>query len=330
MKKFNWLIPILLFSLIISNNVVFTCSAEEHLNNEIDNSSNNKHFTKNVLINLQVDAELTGEHLFKVLDELEKRGYTTTVYVTGTYANDNGSAIQQIYENGHEIAFHGWATGEQLDTMNYTVQKEKLINAKKSVEENSQPIIGFRPQYFSQNEETYKILDSINISYNCGFISGLKYIPGHQNDTKPYKITNHSIYAVPISSYKTLNQTIYLCDISASNKYKLNGTEWYTILKNKFDDCEEKDEPMVVVLNPWITGNETIGYWQAFTGFLNYTDNKNISVVSTKELVDYYNETPIPTQIIQDETPGTPAFEAILAISCIYFTACVMRKRKEN
>ena len=329
MTELKSIITVLLITLVFTGiNTVITCSAEEETICEIDNSSNYKQSTYNVLINFQVDAEYTGEHLLKVLDEFERRGYTTTVYVTGTFAQNNGSVVQMIYGNGHEIALHGWVTAEKLETMDYNAQKEKLISAKNLVEENSQIVVSFRPQYYSQNEDTFTILDSLNISHNSGFISGLKYIPGYKNESKPYIVPNHSFYAVPVSMYETSDETIYLCDLSASNKYKINATEWYSVLKNKFDECEEKKEPMVMVLHPWITGNETTGYWQAFNQFLNYTENKNISVVSTKELVDYYGE--IQTPIIQTETPVTPAFEAISAMSCIYFIVYIMRKRKQN
>jgi kynurenine formamidase/peptidoglycan/xylan/chitin deacetylase (PgdA/CDA1 family) len=240
----------------------------------------------NVLVNLQVDAENTGENLFKVLGELERRGYTTTVYVTGTFAENNGMTIQEIQEHGHDIAFHGWKTGENLTTMNYSMQQEILIKAKNSVENYSGQVEGFRPQYYSQNEDTYTILDSLNISYDSGFISGLKYIPGYENYTKPYKVTNHSFYAVPVSSYNTSIRTIYLCDLSATSKFKINATEWYSILRNKFDESEKKNEPMVVVLHPWITGNETTGYWQAFTQFLNYTDTKSLSEKYKNRIVE--------------------------------------------
>ena len=321
MTELKSIIAVFLITLFfIGINTVVTCSAGQEIVCDIDTQSSN-----NVLINFQVDAEYTGEHLLKVLDELERRGYTTTVYVTGTFAKNNGTTVQNIYNNGHEIALHGWVTAEKLETMDYDTQKERLVSSKNLVEENSQTVVGFRPQYYSQNEDTYNILDSFNISYNSGFISGLKYVPGYENKSRPYVVTNHSFFAVPVSL--SSDEAIYLCDLSASNKYKLNGTEWYTVLTNKFDECEEKQEPMVMVLHPWVTGNETNGYWQAFNQFLNYTENKNITVVSTKELVDYYGE--IPPPVIQTETTETPAFEAIFAISCIYLIVYLIRKRKD-
>jgi peptidoglycan/xylan/chitin deacetylase (PgdA/CDA1 family) len=94
------------------------------------------------LINFQVYAENTGEHLFKVLGELEGRGYTTTVYVTGSFAENNGHIIQEIQEHGHDIAFHGWQTGEKLETMDYNMQNEILTNSKNMVEMYSEePVV---------------------------------------------------------------------------------------------------------------------------------------------------------------------------------------------
>ncbi len=40
----------------------------------------------------------------------------------------------------------------------------------------------------------------------------------------------------------------------------------------------------------WITGNETTGYWQAFTAFLDCIENKNIDIIKTSELLEFYIE----------------------------------------
>jgi hypothetical protein len=89
------IIALLIALVFIGITVVFTNYAQER-NNQIDDLSSGKQSKHNVVINLQVDAENTGEHLFKVLGELERRGYTTTVYVTGTFAQNNGLTIKEI------------------------------------------------------------------------------------------------------------------------------------------------------------------------------------------------------------------------------------------
>ncbi len=288
MIKTRYIIAILLIVLVFTG-IAAVIEKEKPGKNKI--SRHGEQYANRILINLQVDAENTGEHLFKVLGELERRGYTTTVYVTGSFAKDNGLTVQDIQEKGHDIAFHGWTTGEKLETMNLSSQKELLTSSKKMVENYSEDDVeGFRPQYYSQNEDTYTVLDDLDVSYDSGFISGLKYIPGYENYSKPYKVTNHTFYAVPVSSYNTSDKMIYLCDLSASSKFKINATEWSSILKNKFNESEEKNEPMVVVIHPWITGNESMGYWEAFTGFLNYTENKNMDIVKTNELLEFYIE----------------------------------------
>jgi peptidoglycan/xylan/chitin deacetylase (PgdA/CDA1 family) len=287
MKKIETIIIALSIALIFLGSNLALADPGDKIKTGSDDLAGSK--DKNtVMINLMVDAENTGEHLFKVLGEFEKRGYSTTVYVTGNYAQDYGMTVRQIREHGHDIAFHGWATGENLITMNYSTQHQLLTLSKNSVENYSGKVKGFRPQYYSQNEDTYLILDTLGIKYDSGFISRLKYIPGYENYTKPYKVPNHSFYAVPVSSYNTSTRIVYLCDLSATVKFKLNATEWHSILMNRFNESEEKNEPMVVVLHPWITGNETTGYWQAFTAFLNYTDTRNINIVQTDELLEYY------------------------------------------
>ncbi len=290
MKKTKIIIIALSIALILTGlNLVLANSGEEKKieKNDPEDSGQLRH---SVMINMMVDAENTGENLFKVLGEFERRGYKTTVYVAGSFAETNGVKIKEVQEHGHDIAFHGWVTGEKLETMNYSAQLQLLTRAKNSVENYSGTVEGFRPQYYSQNEDTYDILDKLEISYDSGFISRLKYIPGYENYTKPYKVPNHSFYAVPVSSYNTSTQIIYLCDLSATSKFKINATVWHSILMNRFNESEEKNEPMVVVLHPWITGNETTGYWQAFTQFLNYTDTRKINIVPTDELLEYYIE----------------------------------------
>lgn len=318
MTKLKTIIIALLFALVFTGIIVVLASSGEEKKFKKDDFSGEKQNKHNVLINLQVDAENTGENLFKVLGEIERRGYTTTVYVTGAFAQDNGATIKEIQEHGHDIAFHGWKTGENLTTMNYSMQQEILIKAKNSVENYSGQVQGFRPQYYSQNEDTYTILDSLNISYDSGFISRLKYIPGYENYTKPYKVTNHSFYAVPVSSYNNSIKTIYLCDLSATSKFKINSTEWHSLLTNKFNESEERNEPMVVVIHPWITGNETTGYWQAFTQFLNYTDTRKISIVTTSELLEYYTEDEEKTSTEKEEGLKIPGFGWIIRIPNIF------------
>ena len=147
-------------------------------------------------VNLQVDAETTDtEGLNKMMAELEARGIHTTIFVTADYVNTgNNLLIRSFYQQGHEIALHGYYTAETLTSMTYEDQLDLLTRAKDALDGCSpcgtdMPITGFRPQYFSQNEDTYKVLESLGFEYNCGFKAGVQYIEGHEQDAAPYAVS---------------------------------------------------------------------------------------------------------------------------------------------
>ncbi len=250
-----------------------------------------------IKVNLQVDAEKEDvDSLLKVTNELQKRGIETTVFVTGDFANKNATVVNDLFLAGFQIALHGYNTGEQLATMTYDEQKDLLTRAKQAVEGcftcgTSQPVIGFRPQYFSQNEDTYKIVDELGLEYNCGFKAGQLYMEGHENDVAPYSADNYSFVAVPFSTFEHKGEPTYLCDIANALKFELTGEEWEAALKAKLDTAIEKDEPLVVLIHGWYTGNnKDYDYWQPFVNFLDYAESKNVEFVGTKELVDFYSD----------------------------------------
>ena len=138
-----------------------------------------------VYVNLQIDAEREDvEGLTAIANELIARGIRTTIFVTADYANQNALLINELYARGFEIALHGFYTGEQLASLRYEEQLDLLTRAKVAVEGcqpcgTFKPVFGFRPQYFSQNEDTYQALSELGFTYNCGFKSGQIYIEGH-------------------------------------------------------------------------------------------------------------------------------------------------------
>ncbi|MGC8972542.1 MAG: hypothetical protein ACP5K2_10220, partial [bacterium] len=150
-------------------------------------------------------------------------------------------------------------------------------------------IRGFRPQYFSQNEITYGILDEIGILYDSGFIESMVYLPGFKDYSQPYKVKGHKFYAVPISSYyyEPLKDMVYLCDMSIKNKYKLTANQWLEILEKRLEISIETGKPMVIIIHDLITGLDE-GYFNVFVRFLDEIKEKGIKTVSTTELVNIY------------------------------------------
>ena len=121
-------------------------------------------------------------------------------------------------------------------------------------------VVGFRPQSFSQNNDTFKILESLGFQYDAGFKAGVLYLPDHKKDTWPYPIENYSIYAVPVSTYNISGEAVYLSD-----RYV------------------KEDKGLIVIFNNLISGSGD--YFGAYKDFIDYATSKNARFVTTLELV---------------------------------------------
>lgn len=87
------------------------------------------------------------------------------------------------------------------------------------------PVVGFRPQYFSQNEDTYRVLDELGMGYNSGFKAGLLYAPGHETDATLYAVEGHDFRAVPFTTAVWQGKDLYLCDIANALVNEMSGAE---------------------------------------------------------------------------------------------------------
>jgi peptidoglycan/xylan/chitin deacetylase (PgdA/CDA1 family) len=225
--------------------------------------------------------------------EMQARNLKATVYVTGDFANRNALLIHDCSLDGYEIALHGYNTGEQLATMTYDAQLSLLSGAKAAVEGcvdcgMGNTVVGFRPQYFSQNEDTYRILDEWGMKYDSGFKAGLLYTPGHEQDTMPYLVDGHQFYAVPITTVEYAGNRIYLCDMACANADKLTAEQWSEALRMGLDQAKANNEPLVVLLHGIITGDRSkYTYWQPFIDFIDDVAAE-AQTVTTSELVDHY------------------------------------------
>jgi peptidoglycan/xylan/chitin deacetylase (PgdA/CDA1 family) len=248
-------------------------------------------------VNLQIDAEREDvDGLNRIMDELRRRNIRTTVYVTADYANQQALLVHDLYEDGFEIALHGYNTGEQLASMTYEEQRDLLERAMLALEGcqpcgTYKPIGGFRPQYFSQNEDTYRILDEMGIRYNCGFKAGQIFVEGHEQDVVPYAVDGYDFYAVPITTIEYNDHGVYLCDIACANLEEMSGEQWSGALSTALDQTLQGEEPLVVLFHGWYTGDsEQYDYWQPFVDFLDEAAAHDAVFVSTNELVDLYVE----------------------------------------
>lgn len=244
-----------------------------------------------VFVNIQLDAELEDtQGIRNLTTELLNRGISASVYVTAEYANRNAMLIGEFFRAGFEIALHGYYTGEQLETMTYAEQKDLLTRAKKAVEGckpcgTYRPVVGFRPQYFSQNGDTFRVLDELGLTHNSGFKVGQIYLPGHADDAWPYRAETNLFSVIPITTIAAGNDRVYLCDIACAQSLNWTSTQWEQGLMTALTSAIETRRPLVLLLHGWYTGDRVkYDYWQPFIKFLDAARGR-VTFVNATELV---------------------------------------------
>ena len=243
-------------------------------------------------VNLQIDAELDDHQgIRNMIDELVRRGLTATIFVTADYANRNAFYISQVVDRGFEIAMHGFYTGEQLASMTYEEQRDLLRRALLALEGcrpcgTYRPIAGFRPQYFSQNEDTFRVLNELGIVYNSGFKVGDLYLPGYQWEAMPYRPPGRGFHALPITTVPVDGKLVYLCDIACANVLQWTPAQWRDGLMQGLEQTLETRQPLVLLLHGYFSGDlQTHGYWQPFLDFLDAAQGQ-VTFVQSGQLVD--------------------------------------------
>jgi hypothetical protein len=157
------------------------------------------------------------------------------------------------------------------------------------------PVNGFRPQYFSQDPNTYIILDELGLKYNCGFKVGQDpYVEGHKDDTWPFRMPGHDFCVLPVSMGIHNGETGYLCDIGMAFGKGMAAADWSNMLSSALDRAIAEDEPLVILFHNWFTGLDLAseegdpGFWQPFVDFLDEVTAKGGDFITTQKLVEGY------------------------------------------
>ncbi len=237
-------------------------------------------------------ALITESHLLNLKNEIQNRNFSATIFSTQDLAGSRvGLRLTEmgLKTNNFELAISGNNSNDILSDLSYEEQKAIFEKSKEYVEsckicgKNEIIVRGFMPQLFSQNENTYKALDDLGISYDAGFQAGVLYSPGHENDVWPYLVPGHKFYAVPVSTYVVSGKNVPLQD-SYFNDSGLSASQWYDALAAKLDEISGKDEPLVVSLTTSVSGSGN--YLDALIRFMDYAKSKKTSFVTTMQLVD--------------------------------------------
>ena len=225
--------------------------------------------------------------------EIDSRELNATILVDNeTAAGAYSRPLIALFgvKANHEIALG--SNKEDLGRLPLSEQDRLIKSWKKNLENTKLcagsygatkvTVNGFRSQYLPGND-TLKALQDNGFLYDAGFQAGLVYMPGHENDTWPYLIEETNVYAIPVSSALMNGKRIPLQDRKA-REIGINASQWYSLLKNKFDETSRRDEPMVIILSSSVSGSGV--YRDAFDSFIEYAVNNSAAFVTTTKLVD--------------------------------------------
>ena len=254
---------------------------------------------KQPLINLMIETQMpfsaTDEQIRSNLDsiysQINSRGLVGTIFITQDVIRKNlDLTLTNIgLRSKVELAMSGNNSNETISSMPYADQSTSLKLSKSLVEackicgKNNITVNGFKPQSFDQNQDTYKVLDSLGIQYDAGFQAGLLYTTGHENDVWPYLVQGHKFYAVPVSTYTISGEKLVLQDSYFKNR-GFEAAQWYDAMVGKFDEIQGKDEPLVIGITTSISGSGE--YLDALNMFMDYALSNKASFVTTMQLVD--------------------------------------------
>jgi peptidoglycan/xylan/chitin deacetylase (PgdA/CDA1 family) len=249
---------------------------------------------KQLYVSLMIDGEREdAQNLINIINELQRRKLKATVYATADYANKNAQVFQELSTAGFEIGFHGYYSGEQLATMTRDEQKDLLTRGREAIEGcvdcgDFKAVNGFKPQYYSMNEDTLSVLDELGLEYVADILPGKSPFENYAETNAPFKIEGHSLYAVPITTMEYNGTTIHLCDIACAMAYNMTPDQWLDSLTTAMEQAIENKTPLVVNFHGWYSGDKTqYNYWQAFVKFLDAAVKK-AEFVTNSELVKQY------------------------------------------
>jgi len=137
---------------------------------------------KQTVVNLMIDLDapdptisVQNATVFNSMNNLmsviDSKGLNATIYVSGDIASYQRLPVTAFgSRSNHELALNGITKDEILAHMTYAKQEALLKKAKDSIEAayvcgtTPMQVVGFRPQSFSQNNDTFKILEKPWIS----------------------------------------------------------------------------------------------------------------------------------------------------------------------
>ena len=188
----------------------------------------------------------------KILDLFSRYRIKATFFVLGCVAENNPNLIKKIFNEGHEIASHGYSH-QLIYNQSIKVFREETSRSKKILEDIIQkPIKGYRAASYSitlKSEWALDILAEEGFEYDSSIFPVKHDRYGMSNAPKlPYKLTTiegNSIIEFPLS---TLNIFGYALPVAGGGYFRLYP---YAFTKFALNKINKKNNSFVFYLHPW-------------------------------------------------------------------------------
>jgi peptidoglycan/xylan/chitin deacetylase (PgdA/CDA1 family) len=240
------------------------------------------------MVNLQVTEDTSVEAFDTIMAELKSRGIHATVIVDEFISSGSCESLQDADWEGHEIMAYGRPDEPDdeivaLEMLSYEEQEKVIVDAKSAIENClGKSIKGFRSYHFSQNEDTYAILDALGIEYDLSFVANTyRSLPGHEYDVFPYRGADYNFWAVPMHSVVTNSGRSAFCDMPFRT---LPTADWEALLWSEFTNMVSQKRPLLVEIHPYFSAVDP-GRFDALKNFLDYALKQKAEFITIEELV---------------------------------------------
>jgi hypothetical protein len=248
---------------------------------------------------LEVNIQVTGAtNLESMMDELERRGLTATVWLSAEEMDDRCAYIGTLASRGHEIA--GKYPGSIEADTSYQVQKAELESMLEVSQRcTGKRMAGFRATRFTSNDDTHQLLDELEIPY---MVRSNRAVLLSVYTFRPYRLEGHAFSVLPMPLAVYYGETSSLCDTATAGS--LTPEQLLTYEKASLDHNLRLQEPLVIEWHPELTHPGNDACWGTFVGTLDYMQSKGsrIRAATAKAIVERYPAT-------HALSPGVPELE---------------------
>ena len=204
-----------------------------------------------------------------LLQLLDKYNVSATFFVVGQVAERHPELIEKIYEEGHEIASHGYSH-KRLHELSKEKFEDDLRKSTKLLESIvKERIIGFRAPSYSIDQDSAWALDALE---NAGYkydssvfplrfrkksLYGVRnaplypYSPSKEDITKESDDRNRKIIEFPLSVVKFAGLKIPV----AGGAYLRLFPAWF--LRLAINKINKEKRPAIIYVHPWETFEKT-------------------------------------------------------------------------